>query len=774
MRKKRVLKKTLLILAVFALCLTRGLTVFAEAEPYIEEATDGSAVEIALEKTLFGESTKTGEEETTSAPEASALEVQDIPPEESPAGEEAPEELEAAEDTPDGADSPGVAPNPQESQTAQESPAPEEKSGEENMEAGAPSRSEAVVAAADEDNAVVSTYTELKQMLEEDNGYNTFYLGADITGDGTGITINANKTNVVIDGSPSEGERHTFTQYLSSNANTTIQADASMESVTLRNMDIAGNNYYGVVYLPESAKDVLLAHENITYTGPQPFFNRSGTVRILDSGYTLQRAGNMAAGELAEALYAEFGGRVTIDAPDASNSILWLVGRASTLTVLENARVTVNTNGYFLYTSGNKPDVALLAGASFSLFNNSTYGFTYSDQRVGNFTIAENASLYLELETRKNNEGLRVAKLFQMEKGSSATILRTGTAGIPLQLTNANAKAVFNQPDRVFLYNSAGAPLRFTGAGTLSITTSALNVWQSASWPLISGPGELPSHIWNKAGDELLTLRGTYYNARNLSLTHNLLADDPVVSALDADSFDLGKTQLLAFGALTLDIDIPTNQTPALAGSTAPGAELQAAYTLTDSQDGEISSYAGPSGQYLLPVTGGALQVGSTVTATATQNSLTIRQKATVLDGVEYKLAFVSVPGTLSFGSQPIPSERALVNRADLGFKLSVMDSRLRTSPWRIDADMAQPLTAIVGEQASRLTNAVVFKAGEETPLALNEVPMTLYREESGITGEYTVEWNENEGILLHVFPGEVYSNVAYTATIHWELVDAP
>ena len=301
----------------------------------------------------------------------------------------------------------------------------------------------------------VYTYDELKQALSRDNDYTTIYLGDNITADGTGIDIHPNKADVIIDGAPPEGGRYRFTQYASANDSTSIRVrSAGTQSVTLRNLDIHGANYYGVVWVPDSISGIAIIHENVDYTGPQPVYNRSGTTRLADSTYTLRPVSGMS-GEIAETMHAEFSGTIHISAAGTNHPVLQLTSSVSTLTVLDGAEVTVNTDYGFLGTNGQTPDVTLCSGSAFHL-TSSRYGFTAGDYRVRRFLVESDAALNICQDTRESLAALRISSLFQMEPGSSATIVRTGTDGIPLRMTNSNAQVIWNQPERVFLYSSAG------------------------------------------------------------------------------------------------------------------------------------------------------------------------------------------------------------------------------------------------------------------------------------------------------------------------------
>lgn len=618
----------------------------------------------------------------------------------------------------------------------------------------------------DETVILVSSYGELRTALSEKNNYSTLYLTANIIADAAGISIHPEKTAVVIDGSPPDGGRFSLTQYPVTNAASLIKVDsgsAATASVTLRNMDIAGKNAYGVVWVMDSkGAAVTLSFENVNYSGPQPFYHRYGMVRILGGGYTV------TGGELAEAMHAEIGGDVTLE-NTSSNSLLWLYGTSSTLRFLENANVSIPNAYYLVY--GSIADVTLEAGAQVSLTGR-RFGFSHGGDTVGTFTMKENSGLTILLNTAESYAALRVSKAFSMSPGSSAVIVRTGTAGIPLRLAAAGATVTFDRPRRVFFYSSAGVPLRFTGAGTLNITTSALNLWTTAVWPLPAGMETLPTRIWNKSGEGLLTVTGKYNEAANQSLSHNLTADDPVTTSLTAQSFNLEKSQLFAIGELSLLLRTPDGGA-ALSGTAPPGAQLSGQFTLADGQEGTVYGTAGDGGAFSLELPG-ALQADSTAAVLARSHDLLMRQTVAVPDPEKHRLAFLFVPESTSFGVLPVPGSSGLVPRTDAEFGMTVADTRLNSLGWRIDASLSRPLTAAVNGKSVVLPGSVLFADADGTVQKLSEVPLTVYRESSGAQGEFQLHWNAAEGLLLELLPGDIYSGAAYSTTIQWTLVDAP
>ncbi len=627
-----------------------------------------------------------------------------------------------------------------------------------------------------ENSIIVYTYEELKTALGGDNAYTTIYLGDNITTNNSGVAINAAKPYIIIDGIPPghEGsEPFTLTQYNSTNLNYTIRVEQSntvTKEVTLRNLTIAGGNYYGIVAV--LSNDVIQIHENIDYSGPQPAYNRAGTMQFIDSTYELKTVGGVGVNELAETKYAEFGGEVMITAENTSSPVIKLESSTSSLVLQENASLTVRTKFCFINTGGYTPEVTLKQGASLNL-TSSRFGFTYGDHRISTFLMEADSSLFIDLNTTESYAALRVSKLFKQDPGSSLNIIRTGTAGIPLRLTNLGASAVFNEPHRVFLYSSAGVPLRFTGNGTLEITTQTLNVWEKTAWPAEEGSVNPATHIWNRAGAERLVVTGTYQETVNRLLEHNLTGEDPVISELNAQNFNLEKNQLVAFGDASLDIDLLYPDRP-ISGTTVADAFINAEYVSGDNRNVTADATADSEGRYQLLTGEFGILPESTVTVTAVMENLYIRQQAAV-QAEAPTVKFISVPERLDFGQVSIPdrwTELKQLNNDD--FRLTVRDTGPVSSRWHIDVVLETELSAGDGRITHNLSDLLVFKDAGGSIHPVNQIPLTVYRKTEDTGQDVSVSWNEDEGFHLQVSPGEVYSEADYSGTVTWLLVDAP
>ncbi len=104
----------------------------------------------------------------------------------------------------------------------------------------------------DENTVVVSNFSELKSVLEEANTYNYVYLNSDITLT-SGIKLSSSKTTVTIDGTY-DNVRHKYIDMKSTSGTSAIYVSAVYPSkVIIKNMDVTGYNYYGIVYVPDSS-----------------------------------------------------------------------------------------------------------------------------------------------------------------------------------------------------------------------------------------------------------------------------------------------------------------------------------------------------------------------------------------------------------------------------------------------------------------------------------------------------------------------------------------
>lgn len=87
-------------------------------------------------------------------------------------------------------------------------------------------------------------------------------------------------------------------------------------------MNTTGNNYYGIIYVPESDsyKDIITEYNNITYNGTQISFHSTVLTRLINSNISINNTSLTNGGEVAECNKIEIGGNITITHNSKGNS----------------------------------------------------------------------------------------------------------------------------------------------------------------------------------------------------------------------------------------------------------------------------------------------------------------------------------------------------------------------------------------------------------------------------------------------------------------------
>ena len=158
----------------------------------------------------------------------------------------------------------------------------------------------------------VATSSELKEVLENNNGYEYIYLESDITLK-SGITINSKKSKVIINGTYQD-ITHTLTGMNSSSDSDTIVTTALTKEIQVKNIKIINPNINGIIYVPEvdSYDEIVTIYDNITF---------NGVVKISNSVITIENTNGIECQEVCEAERVIIGEKANISSDSTNFSL---------------------------------------------------------------------------------------------------------------------------------------------------------------------------------------------------------------------------------------------------------------------------------------------------------------------------------------------------------------------------------------------------------------------------------------------------------------------
>lgn len=612
----------------------------------------------------------------------------------------------------------------------------------------------------DEKTVVVFTSAELKEVLEGNNGYTFIYFGADITLL-SGITLSNTKTNITLDGTY-QNITHQFTDQKSTSAAQTIQASPQNQLITIQNLHIIGYNYYGMVYVAEAAsyKNVILEYQNITYVGPQLIFHPMGLTRILNSTITVQDQ-YVTGNEVAECNQIEIGGKTTITHTSKSNSSFWFRNDTPSFTVLKGADVKFTSTDRELIYGTSQLTFSIQEQANFEVTvrNGLAYNSSFG---TGTTTIAESASFRLTQTARNGNYAtwysygpLSVLNNATLQVISSYTGITTSNPCI--YFYNAAARFILNHPKEVVLYNSVASAIQTSATILFEFQFSRINMFTTVV-PLVSTISEttLPTFAWYKKED-IATMSGTFSNTVTTINSSNF-SEDELKELPSLNNFVLTNKKIFSLGIFSFSVHKIGTKTTRIRGITIKNASILIQYldtsvVVTATEDGDYS--------YTLPST---LELGTIVTLTTklSDNVIYYTMKETVVEPGD--LSLVTYPTTIEFTIDPFSLTPLLLPKKEK-IELSIVDSRIELSKWKLYVSLASPFQE---QNGNILENAICFLENQ-APSYLSSTPLLIYTKEEESEGTTDITYLEQEGIVLHI-ETPIQTTSTYRANILWTL----
>ncbi len=297
----------------------------------------------------------------------------------------------------------------------------------------------------------------------------------------------------------------------------------------------------------------------------------------------------------------------------------------------------------------------------------------------------------------------------------------------------------------------------------------------------------------------LLTLNavdGTVTGVRNAGLNLSLGATVTVTLTIKLSALDVAKlppspdgklefyglaakdalidlTVLASEGSLyTMGTDVlpppPTINTVSDVDTVVSGTGEAGATVNIITPGGNYQGLVDAGGSYSITIP--AQDAGTTITATQTVAGIESGKASITVIGVILEF---TVPSEIRFQNTTIKPQEVTILREISNWSIVVRDTRGQGSKWVIKAKETQPLTSNNGYTLD--PNALVYVISNNVNYLKDQV--LIYEGTTGVGQDTTVQWGENEGILIKMSSAGLFdarTDGAYSTTINWTLENAP
>lgn len=628
-----------------------------------------------------------------------------------------------------------------------------------------------------ESTAVVDDFSELKTVLEgtgDDYGrITTVYCRSNISQTAAPITVPLSKPEVVIDGTY-ENNRASYTTVNNSSVNYITTENPGTEkqtmAVTMQNMDITGNNFYGAMASPDQANytNVTFTYNNVIYTGAQANFHRYGTVKYLDCIM------NIDYHEVAECGRAIIGGNTRITHTMAGYSSFWMPHSTEDqyFKILPGANVTITAEYAALY---------IQAGAEFILEENAALvlnakgGISYSTAAFSNFSIGESATLVCT-QTAAPLDTVYIKGRLSIQSGTNVYFENVYTNTSVFNVS-ASSHIVIEQPDSLIMRSSSKRLFTFTGTSDLDLTGGQLNLWLTA--PNAADPGgfaDPPTYSWRKSTLPDQSVPAAYVRGSTTNTVFTPDADgtnltEEELSGKTLSNLLLYNSYVFSMGALPLWVNPIADDGWPIFGKTFPQASLQVEYTV----DTMVTKSGNSDGDGNFSIdTDSAVPLDTLIKVTANLPFLlsSVQMHTVPVGGI----TLVEAPEKMVFDIEKKASVSPLrIKRGEDGWCLIVSDSRARSTAWRLYVSIDGHMSSFSpqGDVKHTLPDALIFVNKEGEAITLSGQPTLVWegRENDGdLTKQWSVKWADDKGILLTSCSNSFWSGERYTAGLSWHL----
>lgn len=618
----------------------------------------------------------------------------------------------------------------------------------------------------DSDTVVVSNSDELKNILEDDNGYSYIYFDNNITLTSE-ILINENKKKVIIDGTYLNN-RYTYTGINSTEKTDVITGSITNEKIIIKNMDIISAHAYGVIYVPLSSeyKNTTIEFNNIKFNGVQLSYNPYGKVKVSNCNIMIETTDGILGQEVIDARYIEFDGNNTIISESTNSSLFYYPNAniVSSITFLPYSRTNILTETKEFMNGTSKLNVYILHDSEVNLTTGNGFA-AYTICGANDVLIDERATLNFIEKSHQRIPMWSIFGNFTINEGANVYIINnytsTPTDNYNLHFKGTNQVLTINNPNRFILYTSNANILHTNNDLQFSIKFDRLNMWSSSTeFVNAGGINDLPEFSWYKSS-YLSEVVGTITSSDTVIDTHNFSSSE-LLELPDLTNFTFQNRKEFSIGTFPLNIHPITSNSTSISGHASDLTDVIINY---DGKSNIVTT--DENGEFIYNLTD-TIQDNTNIDITANIQGSFIYVTRELVTPHNGELTMMEANTNIVFELNPISLDPVILPKREEN-KLKIIDSRLTSSNWTLYVHLSGPFKSVNGHT---MINAIIFKKFDNSTIILNEIPSLVFtgNETLGDTEITNVTWSVDNGLLLRLIDDALEINEEYNTKVIWSI----
>ena len=603
----------------------------------------------------------------------------------------------------------------------------------------------------DDKKIIVSSFDELKEVLEEYNTYNYIFLMNDIsiTED---IFIEDFKSNVTIDGTYQNIEANVTI------GNNQITVGAKTKKLTLKNMTIKCSNQSGLIYAPaeEYYEDVLVTFDNVIFNGTSMASLEYSGIKILNSIISIEETDSVVPTVVAKANHVYIGEHVTIDSTGNQIFLYNVALENPCFHILPNSEVIITSEQRELMNGTNKLDFKVMHDAKFTLTTGN--GFALTPTNGCKDVLIDDGATFEFIENKHQRIPMwAIFGTLTVNEGANLLVMNTYDStpsdNYNILFRSYECKIILNNPESFLIYTKNSNVMYALTDVPFELNFTRLNLWNNSVDVSTAGSIDTPpDYSFYKSGD-IATIKGTIFGSDTTITSHNLD---------DITNFTFANKKMFSVGRSVINVHPINSTSNVISGHTKKFSDVKIKYKdieeIVQSDEDGYFEYKTPNN----------IENDEAVSITSCVPTSFIYEDRTVITPFNGELTLMETPKNITFSEIPVTKDPYMFYKNNEG-NIVVVDSRLNGSVWKIYASLKESLKS---DNNYTLDGAIVFKDFSDNLIVLDDTPALVITGEDngGIPAKKTITLSKEKGILLYLDNKYLEINEDYKTKIIWKL----